>query len=140
MGSFKPDAFDPLDLELIESVYNVAWKTIVARDLYRDTSRDAERQASLRRLIFIFARQGPVVFDTLYEKALGVCMRLGCRLRRRNEAVRRREAFPRSDDLGTSSVLAATTTSTRASRIFLAQKGRPPKRATSLRPTTASGG
>jgi hypothetical protein len=41
MGSFKPDAFDPLELELIESAYDVAWKTIVARDLNRDTSRDA---------------------------------------------------------------------------------------------------
>jgi hypothetical protein len=71
MGSFKPDAFDPLELETIESVYDVAWKTIVARDLYRDTSRDAERQTSLRRIIFIFARQGPVDFDTLCDKALG---------------------------------------------------------------------
>ena len=71
MGSFKPDAFNPLDLETIESAYDVAWKTIVARDLYRDTSRDAERQASLRRLIFVFARQGPVNFDTLCDKVLG---------------------------------------------------------------------
>jgi hypothetical protein len=71
MGSFKPDAFDPLELELIESAYDVAWKTIVARDLNRDTSRDAERQASLRRLIFVFARQGPLDFDTLCDKVLG---------------------------------------------------------------------
>jgi hypothetical protein len=71
MGSFKPDAFDPRELELIESAYDVAWKTIVARDLNRDTSRDAERQASLRRLIFVFARQGPVDLDTLCDKVLG---------------------------------------------------------------------
>ena len=71
MGSFKPDAFDPLELELIESAYDVAWKTIVARDLNRDTSRDAERQASLRRLLFVFARQGPVDLDTLCDKVLG---------------------------------------------------------------------
>jgi hypothetical protein len=34
--------FDPYDLELIDRVYGVACAYIQARDLYRDTEKDAE--------------------------------------------------------------------------------------------------
>ena len=70
MGSFKPDGFDPLELEIIESVYTVAWTSIAARDPYRDTSDDPARQEALRRLVFTFVK-GPVDFDILCEKVLG---------------------------------------------------------------------
>ena len=39
MGSFKrPHAFDPLDLEIIELVYEVAWEQISAHEPSRDTT------------------------------------------------------------------------------------------------------
>ena len=50
MGSFKrPHAFDPLDMEIIDLVYEVAWEQISARDPSGDTAEDEERQASLRK-------------------------------------------------------------------------------------------
>jgi len=40
MGSFKhPRAFDPLDLEIIDRVYEAAWAQIEARECDRDTGR-----------------------------------------------------------------------------------------------------
>jgi hypothetical protein len=75
MGSFKrPRAFDPLDLEIIDRVYEAAWAQIEAREPWRDTERDAEREQGLRKLIFGAANKRPVDFDDLYErtiKALG---------------------------------------------------------------------
>jgi hypothetical protein len=70
MGSFKPEVFDSLDLEIIDSVYQVAWTTISARDPYRDTQKDGERQEALRKRVFAFASQGSVDFDTLCDKVL----------------------------------------------------------------------
>jgi hypothetical protein len=71
MGSFKhPRAFDPLDLEIIDRVYEAAWAQIEARESDRDTRRDAERQQKLRQHIFAVARRGPVEFDALYERIL----------------------------------------------------------------------
>ena len=50
MGSFKrPHAFDPLDMEIIDLVYEVAWEQVSARDPSGDTAEDEERQASLRK-------------------------------------------------------------------------------------------
>ena len=46
MGSFKhPRAFDPLDLEIIDRVYEAAWAQIEAREIDRDTDRDPERHS-----------------------------------------------------------------------------------------------
>jgi hypothetical protein len=71
MGSFKdPRAFDPLDLEIIDRVYEAAWAQIEAREIDRDTDRDPERQQRLRERIFAVAGMGPVDFDTLYERVL----------------------------------------------------------------------
>ena len=40
MGSFKrPHAFDPLDLEIIDLVYEVAWEQVSAREPSSDTRR-----------------------------------------------------------------------------------------------------
>jgi hypothetical protein len=71
MGSVRrPHAFDPLDLEIIDQVYEASWAQIEARYFRRDTSRDDERQKALRRWLFILAESGPVDFDTLYDKVV----------------------------------------------------------------------
>ena len=48
MDSFKT-VFDPLDLEIIDQVYDVAWARIQARDPSRNTATDGRRQEALRR-------------------------------------------------------------------------------------------
>ena len=71
MGSFKrPHAFDPLDLEIIDLVYEVAWEQILVREAARDTAQDDERQASLRTRIFALAGNGEVDFDALLDRVL----------------------------------------------------------------------
>jgi hypothetical protein len=71
MGSFKrPHAFDPLDLEIIDLVYEVAWEQISAREPSRDTTEDEERQATLRKRVFALAGDGGVDFDTLLDRVL----------------------------------------------------------------------
>ena len=55
-GSFKhPHAFDPLDLEIIERVYEAALAQFEARRPFCNTEADDERQ---------------VEFDTVYEKVI----------------------------------------------------------------------
>ena len=44
MGSFNRSAFDPLDLEIIDLVYEVAWEQVSAREPSRDMAEDEERQ------------------------------------------------------------------------------------------------
>jgi hypothetical protein len=39
MGSFKP-----LDLEILDRVYEAAWAALQALDPFRDTDKDGERQ------------------------------------------------------------------------------------------------
>jgi len=71
MGSFKrPHVFDPLDLEIIDRVYEAAWAHIEGRDPYRDREKDGERQEALRKRIFAVAGHRPVDFDTLCDKVL----------------------------------------------------------------------
>jgi hypothetical protein len=68
MGSFKQAAaFDPLDLEIIDRVYEAAWAQVEARDPDRDRVQDPERQEALRKLVFAFADTRRVDFDSLYE-------------------------------------------------------------------------
>jgi hypothetical protein len=66
----KPRVYNPLDLEIIDYVYEVAWEQVKARDLFRDTSRDEERKLRLRRLIFVLAKPGKVDFDTLCDRVM----------------------------------------------------------------------
>jgi hypothetical protein len=66
MDSFKR-TFDPLDLEIIDRVYEVAWAYVEAREPDRNTARDGERQRALRKRIFGVAR---IDFDTLTEVVL----------------------------------------------------------------------
>ena len=71
MGSFKrPRTFDSLDLEIIDLVYEAVWAQIVARDPFRDTEKDGERQEALRRRLFVLIGLGSVDFDNLYDKVL----------------------------------------------------------------------
>ena len=70
MGSFKhPHAFDPLDLEIIDRVYEAAWAKLEACEPFRDRERDLERQEALRKQIMACAT-GHVDFDDLCEKVL----------------------------------------------------------------------
>ena len=72
MGLVK-SVFDPLDLEIIDLVYEVAWAHAQAREPSRNVASDAGRQKALRRKIFGIARiQGPghIDFDTLTEAVL----------------------------------------------------------------------
>jgi hypothetical protein len=71
MGSYKhAHAFGPLDLEIIDRVYEATWAQIEARYLYRDRGRDETRQKALRRWLFALAAGGPVEFDTLCDKVI----------------------------------------------------------------------
>jgi hypothetical protein len=55
MGSFGFRVFHPLDLETIDRVYEAAWAQIIARDPFRKTEKDSERQAALRKRLFALA-------------------------------------------------------------------------------------
>ena len=71
MGSFKrPRAFDTLDLEIIDRVYEVAWAQLEASEPFRDRAKDGERGEALRKLLFALVGSGPVDFDTLCDKVL----------------------------------------------------------------------
>ena len=71
MGSFKRNhAFDALDLEIIDLVYEVAWEQVAAREPGRDIAQDEEQQSALRKRIFAFAGNGGVDFDTLLDRVL----------------------------------------------------------------------
>ena len=71
MGSLKRrPAFDPLEVEIIDRVYNAAWAQILARHPGRDIEKVTERQRALRRRLFILADKGPVEFHTLRDRVL----------------------------------------------------------------------
>ena len=70
-GFFQtPRAFDPLDLEIIDRVYEGAWAKLEACEPFRDRERDLERQEALRKQIMTCATHGHVDFDDLCEKVL----------------------------------------------------------------------
>ncbi|HET9538023.1 MAG TPA: hypothetical protein VFP43_22205 [Mesorhizobium sp.] len=71
MGSFsRPRVFDPLDLEIIDRVYEAAWAQLEAREPARDREVDGERHEALRKLVFACAIPGGVDFDKLYDRVL----------------------------------------------------------------------
>ncbi len=55
MGSFRRGHFDPLDLEIIDCVYEAAWVQLQARYPNHDTAEDSECQDALRKRIFAVA-------------------------------------------------------------------------------------
>ena len=56
MGSFeRPRGFHPLDLEIMDRVYEAAWAQIEAHQPFRDRNEDGERQDVLRKQLFALA-------------------------------------------------------------------------------------
>ncbi len=71
MGSYKhPQVFGPLDLEIIDRVYDAAWAELEAREPFRDRERDEERRAELRKLIMDSTGTGRVEFNALCARVL----------------------------------------------------------------------
>jgi hypothetical protein len=71
MGSYKrPRVFDPLDLEIIDLVYEAALTQIAARDPLSDPTKELERQEAVKKLVFAVANPGSVEFDDLLDKVL----------------------------------------------------------------------
>jgi hypothetical protein len=71
MGSFQhPRVFYPLDLEIMDRVYEAAWAEVEARDPYRDKDKDGEREETLRKLIMDQTGTGKVDFDTLLGRVV----------------------------------------------------------------------
>jgi hypothetical protein len=69
MRSFRrSQVYDPLDLEVIDRVYEAAWARVEATNFNRDTSKDDERKRALRQWIFALANSHPVDFDALWDK------------------------------------------------------------------------
>ena len=93
MGSFKhPHAFDPLDLEIIDRVYEAAWAQVEARDPNRARQKDGERQEALKKSVFALAGSGHVDFDRLLDRVLASAPELA----RYPESVTRFDAQRRS--------------------------------------------
>ena len=68
MGSPK---FYPLDLELLDRVYELACLYIEADNLCRAPEKEpAREQDALRNQIFALAGSGPIKFDPLCDKVL----------------------------------------------------------------------
>ena len=68
MGSFQhPRSFQPLELEIIDYVYEAAWAQLEARDPFRDRDHDWVRQVVLRKQIMDSVGTGRIEFD---EKVL----------------------------------------------------------------------
>jgi hypothetical protein len=71
MGSFKqPQVFLPLDLEIMDRVYEAAWAELEARDPFRDRDKDGERGETLRKLVMDQTSRGKVDFDTLLARVV----------------------------------------------------------------------
>ena len=66
----RSHAFDPLDLEIIDLVYEVACEQISAREPSRDMAEDEEWENTLRKSVFALAGDGGVDFDTLLDGCL----------------------------------------------------------------------
>ena len=71
MGSYKhPRVFHPLDLEIMDRVFEAAWAELEARDPFRDREKDGERGETLRRLVMDQTGTGKVDFDTLLARVV----------------------------------------------------------------------
>jgi hypothetical protein len=63
--------FDPLDLEIIDRVYEAAWAQLEAQSPLHDGDRDEELKAELRKRVMFCAAIGQFDFDALYERVVG---------------------------------------------------------------------
>lgn len=66
----RPHAFDPLDLEIIERAYEVAWTKIEKSHPQRDLNKDQEHKQMLRRCLFFAAYERISDPETLCDEAL----------------------------------------------------------------------
>lgn len=66
MGSGERSAFGPLDLEIIDRVYEAAWAKLLVRFSDLTAEDEAKKQSNLRKRLFALAQPGKVDFDTLY--------------------------------------------------------------------------
>jgi len=62
--------FHPLDLEIMDRVYEAAWAELEARDPFRDREKDGERGETLRKLVMEQTGTGKVDFDTLLGRVV----------------------------------------------------------------------
>jgi hypothetical protein len=60
--------FAPLDLEIMDRVYEAAWAQVEARRSSPADQRDDELKETLRKLVATCAANGKIDFDTLYDK------------------------------------------------------------------------
>jgi hypothetical protein len=67
MSSFRR-VFDPLDLEIIDHVFEAAWARVEAQPSLHDGRTDDELKEMLRKRVMIYASTGKLDFDTLYDK------------------------------------------------------------------------
>jgi hypothetical protein len=63
-------AFDPLDLEIIDLVYEAACVHLASNHPHHGLAQE-EWQLMLRKRLFALAEPGRVDFDALWERALG---------------------------------------------------------------------
>jgi hypothetical protein len=68
MGSGQSHTYDPLDLEILDRVFEAAWARFEAAAPDRERAQDDQRQKALRELIFALASGHPVDFDKLIER------------------------------------------------------------------------
>ena len=66
----KRQKFDPLDLEIVERVYEVGCAYLAARDLNEHPTKHAEEEAALRETVFAVAGSGKLDFDTLCDSVI----------------------------------------------------------------------
>jgi hypothetical protein len=62
----------PLDLQIIDLVYEPAWAQLEARNPRRNTANDDDRRESLRKKVFAVATPGEVEFDSLLDRVMVV--------------------------------------------------------------------
>jgi hypothetical protein len=67
--------FEDGELKIIDRVFEAAWAQFVARDPDRDTTKDDDRRAALKKRILTSARAGQVEFDKLYHQVLTIIPR-----------------------------------------------------------------
>ena len=66
----KCTGFDPLDLAIVDSVYQAAWVQLVVRSPALNAEELEKRQQNLYQRVLALAKPGSVDFDTLYERAI----------------------------------------------------------------------
>jgi hypothetical protein len=70
MGSFTSPrrACGPLDLEILEWIFDSAWTTVQTNDPFRDLEKDEELKTALRQKLFALACVGMDDPDTLRSR------------------------------------------------------------------------